>query len=65
MPALDISINNQGSIVLLHPNSEAAVAFFRDNVDASGQRWHGAYVVEPRYVQDILDGAEEEGLSVG
>ncbi len=63
--APDISLTNHGSIAVLNPNSSAAVRWFTEHLPGDCQRWAGGYVVEPRYVDDIIAGAEEEGLTVG
>lgn len=61
----DIEVNDHGSIFILNPVTPEAGAWFEENVAQDGQRWGGGYVVEPRYVDDILDGAEAEGLTIG
>jgi hypothetical protein len=68
--ATDIRIETHFSVLyLLWPSSQRAAEWMRENVQQSGQFWgdseHGAaYVVEPRYVADILNGAREAGLEV-
>lgn len=60
----DIRIENHGSVVLLRPVSGAATNWMEDHLPADAQRWGDAVVVEPRYVQPILDGMMNDGLVV-
>ena len=62
----DISVINQGSIVLLQPNTDKARGWLHENIgrDNGYQPYWPIAVVEPRYVQDILGGLKEDGLAV-
>jgi hypothetical protein len=60
----DIRVDSHGSIILLHPATETAADWLRDHVAEDAQWWAGALVVEPRYVEDIVNGAREDGLEV-
>ena len=62
--ATDIHVANHGSVVLLTPLSPAARDWFADHLPTDAMHFGAATVVEPRYVQDILDGAEADGLSI-
>lgn len=60
----DFLVNNQGSIVILTPTSEQAVEWCNNHLPEDAQRWGpNGYVVEPRYIQPIIDGLEAEGFS--
>jgi hypothetical protein len=59
----DIIVENHGSIVLLAPESDTGAQWLNDNI-AHAMRWGGSYAIEPRYVGDILDGAQNDGLTV-
>ena len=58
----DISVINHGSIVILQPLSEAARGWFDEHIPDDALWFAGGLVVEPRYVEDILVGASEDGL---
>ena len=53
-----ISVENHGSIVLIRPHIPEAKQWLEDNTD--GQWFGDALVVEPRYVNDLLDGLYTE-----
>lgn len=62
---MDIRITNHGSIVILHAISEAAREWLDENLAGDVQTWGPTgYVVEPRYVDPIIDGAIADGLEV-
>jgi hypothetical protein len=61
---MDIRVENHGSIVLLRPLTERAEEWIEAQV-AYEQTWGKAIVVEPRYVEDIVNGARKDGLEVG
>ena len=61
----DITLSDHGSVVLAHLRTPAAEAWIADNVDPDAQRWGGAIVVEPRYVEALEEGIIADGLSVG
>lgn len=62
---MDIRITNHGSIVILHAISEAAREWLDENLAGDVQTWGSTgYVVEPRYVDPIIDGAIADGLEV-
>ncbi len=61
---LDIVVENHGSIVLLQPLTEAGHFWLDHHLPYDAQKWGSAYAVEPRYVQDIIDGMENDGLVV-
>lgn len=62
---LDISVRNEGTILLLRGESDAGRTWLDESLDPEAQRWGSAYVVEHRYVYDIIDGALGDGLAVG
>lgn len=61
---VDVRVENHGSIVLLRPISDLADVWIDEHIDDEAQRYSGAIVVEPRYVDDIISGMEEGGLTV-
>ena len=63
----DINVQNHGSILVLSGVSEAGKSWLNDNViepNSEVQMWGGGVVVEPRYVDHIVDGARNDGLEV-
>lgn len=61
----DIRVRNHGSLVILIGLSEAGDRWLDASLHPEAPRWGGGYVVEPRYVDAILDGAHDDGLEVG
>lgn len=62
---VDIRVQDEGTILLFWPISDAGAEWINDHLDPEGLRWGGARVVEHRYAQDIIDGAREDGLVFG
>jgi len=66
MNRVDFIAQNEGSLVLLRPMNHAAKQWLIDNVGtpADEVQWFGgALVVEPRYLNDLVDGARADGLN--
>lgn len=66
-PAADFLFQNHASICLLQPLTEAGKAWFNEHLpvdDPETQFWGGSIVIEPRYVQPILDDIQNDGLRV-
>ncbi len=60
----DVRIDNQGTIIVMHPLSENATTWMEQNTpDAT--RWGQAIVVEHRYADDVIEGMIGAGLAVG
>ena len=57
-------MQNEGSIFILTPVSEEAVAWVADNLPEDVTTWAGGVVVEPRYIGPIIDGIKNEGLTL-
>ena len=55
-------IENHGSIVLIRPLTSDVDAWLRASTDAEAQWFGGALVVEPRYVEDLIEGLVAEGF---
>ena len=62
---IDFSVNDQGSIVILTANTEAAREWVEEHLPADRQTWgrHGT-VIEHRYADDIINGLQADGLTV-
>jgi len=54
-----------GSLFLLWPISDDAVGWCAEHLPEDVQRFGGAVVIEHRYVEDILNGIDTDGLVVG
>lgn len=62
---MDIRASNHGSIWILTGISDAGKGWLDESLPEDAQRWGDGYVVEPRYVEDILIGASNDGMVVG
>jgi hypothetical protein len=60
----DLFVQNEGSIFLLRPVSEAGEQWIYDNIPDDAQRFGDAIVVEHRYIRNIVAGAQADGLKV-
>ena len=61
-PIIDLYVQNEGTIFLLHPVSASGHSWCEENLDQEAQRLGKAYAVEHRYISDIVDGARRDGL---
>jgi len=63
---MDFEIREEGSIILLRPLTDAARIWVDENIgrDNGYQPTYPTVVVEPRYIQPILDGLQAEGYTV-
>jgi hypothetical protein len=54
----DFKIENEGSIILFEPLTDAARSWWKSNVDPDAMTIYSgrAYVVEHRYAGDIIEG---------
>lgn len=59
----DFVVENHGSICLLRCKTEAARAWVIENAPHANW-WAGSIVVEPRYIESVVDGIEGDGLIV-
>jgi len=62
----DFTVQNEGSIFLLHPRTDAARSWIEEHIgEANGsQPYWPNVVIEPRYVGDIVNGITADGLVV-
>lgn len=63
-PRHDFNFSDHGSVTLLIPVSRAAHDWVDVNLPIDSLHWAGGIVIEPRYVLDILNGIENDGLTV-
>lgn len=60
---IDFTIQNGGSIIILRGHSQECVDWLNQNVrNDETQTFGGGIVVEPRYIEPILDGLQAEGF---
>jgi len=58
-------LDNQGSIVLLIPETNNEADWLASNVNAEDYMWMGkGLAVENRYVENILEGLISEGFTI-
>jgi hypothetical protein len=63
----DITFQDHGSVLLMRGSSDAGKAWIADNVAQNAGytlMWAGHVVVEPRFVDQIIEGAYADGLAV-
>lgn len=60
----DFTVQNEGSIFLLHPLTPAANAWIEEHIPEDAQYFGNAVVVEHRYIADIVGGIQRDGLTV-
>lgn len=58
----DFRIENHGSIILLAALTPDADDWCEDNLPAERLIMGGSVVIEPRYIDDIIEGITESGL---
>ncbi len=59
----DFDLHDAGSLVMLEPVTDHAKAWCVWHLPDDAPMWGKAYAIEPRFVEDILVGIHEEGLS--
>jgi hypothetical protein len=59
---IDIHLIHHGSIIMLPPLTPAARGWVQDHLPEDAMRFGRGIAVEPRYIDDIADGAEADGL---
>jgi hypothetical protein len=61
-PPRDVEVVNHGSICVVTGITEAGRQWLDDHTPEDATRWCGGVVVEPRYLDDLLCGMDEDGL---
>lgn len=61
---VDVSLFNEGSIVLFQLNTEAAREWVSEHVDPAATWFGNSLVVDHRYVDDLVDGMLDAGLEL-
>lgn len=63
----DFRIQDEGTIVVLHPLNDCAREWIGDHLyagDDGPQWWGGGVVIEHRYAGDIITGIAQDGLTI-
>jgi hypothetical protein len=60
----DVEVSRHGSIYILTPLTPVAREWVAEFLPEDVQRWAGGTVVEHRFIADIVEGAQRDGLSV-
>lgn len=60
----DFVLANHGSVAVLTPMTDKARTWRDEHLPEDATSWGRGVVIEPRYLEPILDGISEEGLVV-
>jgi len=60
----DFTVQNEGTIFLLVPNTPLAQEWIEEHIPDTAQYFGDAVVVEHRYIADIIEGIQQSGLEV-
>jgi hypothetical protein len=60
----DLAVHNHGSIFLLQPTSVAGSEWIDQHIPEDAMTWGDSIVVEHRYIEDIVIGAQYDGLEI-
>jgi hypothetical protein len=63
-PSVDFTVQNEGSIFLLQPCTDAARSWVEEFLPEDRTEFAGAIVVEHRYIGSLVERLREEGWSV-
>jgi hypothetical protein len=61
---MDLAFSNHGSIFLVRGNTQAGQDWLRETAPEDAQFMGDAMAVEPRFVEGVVQAAEDAGLSV-
>jgi len=61
-PQQDFDLENHGSLWVFQPVSKAALQWCYAHLPEDCPRWGTGFVIEPRYVDGVVDGARGDGL---
>jgi hypothetical protein len=60
----DFTAIDQGSIVMLRPNTDAAREWLDENVESESWQWQGPFLcMDARMAQPLIEGIEAEGFT--
>lgn len=61
---MDFTITGHGTVYLLRPESEAGEEWASEHLPEDAPAFSGAFAVEHRYIEDIAEGIQADGLAV-
>lgn len=62
---MDFTIHHHGSITMLATHTDAALDWVEENIELEDWQWQGnQFAVEPRYLDALIEGIEEDGLII-
>jgi hypothetical protein len=61
---IDVTIQNEGNIFLVHPHTPAAQEWIDEHIPDDAQMFGNAIVVEHRYIEAIVSGMLDDGLKL-
>lgn len=65
MTTFDFMVTDHGTIQILQPRTEEAEVWIEQHISEDAQRWgRNGVVIEPRYLPPIIDGIQDDGLTV-
>jgi hypothetical protein len=64
MPNPDITVIDHGSVIGFAPATDTGEAWLSEHLPDDVQRLGNTRFCEPRYAEDIIDGAQDDGLTV-
>ena len=64
-PSPDLVLINHGSVYVLEPLTERGRDWIDESIDPEAQWWGKGVVIEPRYVENVVLGAQASCLVVG
>jgi hypothetical protein len=60
----DFTVQNEGSIFLLRPHSQAAHVWITEHMSGGIQQFGSAAVIDYKYIYDVINSIQQEGLLV-
>lgn len=60
----DFIVQNEGTVFILWPKTENALEWCVEHLPEDATRWGDSYVVEHRYIEDIVKGIRADGFIV-
>lgn len=60
----DVIVWNAGSLTLVRPVTQRAEEWVKEHVQGDAQWYGDTLVVEPRYVEQLVNGMKADGLEV-
>ena len=61
---IDFKIYDHGSILIVQPITQAAHEWTEISIDPDAQWWGHGFVVEPRYIENLIDGITADGFTL-